>query len=365
MARIGIVIYSLAGAGAERVSVNLAQAFSARGHTVDFVLGQRQGELLGSIPADAGVYEGTAASAAGWRTAIRRYVQDRRPDVLLAMMEGAGVLALQAAGAVPVFVVSHIHYSRHYRRSARWKERYLMPCAVRWYFRKAAGVVGVSHGVSEDIRQSAWLKPDRVRTIYNPIITEEFKQRVSEPADHPWLATDRNWLTVVTVGRLTKQKDHETLMRAIRRVSDSRPVRVLILGQGEARERLWEQAQTLGIESRVEFLGFVANPYPYIAAADVFALSSAWEGFGNVLVEALAAGAAVVSTDCESGPREVLADGAFGQLVPVGDDRSLADAIDCAESNSVDQQALARHLKQFCAANVAEQYLRLMGLEPS
>lgn len=362
MARIGIVIYSLAGAGAERVSVNLAQAFAVRGHAVDFILGRHEGELLDSVPSGTGVYAGQAASAAGWRAAIHRYVQEKRPDVLLAMMEGAGVLALQAAGPVPVVVVSHVHYSRHSRRSVRWKERYIMPWAIRWHLRKAVWVVGVSQGVTEDIRRSAWLKPDQVRTIYNPIITRDLRHLAHAPVQHPWLAEDREWLTVVTIGRLTEQKDHATLLRAVRRVADSGPVRLLILGQGELRDELTAQAESLGIGASVDFPGYIPNPYPYISGGDVFALSSAWEGFGNVLVEALAADASVVSTDCESGPREILADGAFGQLVPVGDDRALAQAILEAPARCVDQAALAAHLRQFEAAHVAEQYLQCMGI---
>ena len=362
MARIGIVIYSLTGAGAERISVNLAHEFAAKGHTVDFLLGRREGELLNAIPEGGKVYEGVNASASGWRKAIQHYRKSERPDVLLAMMENAGVLALQAAATVPVVVVSHVHYSRHRQQSVRWKERYVIPWAVRWYLRTAVCVVGVSEGVSEDIRRSAWLKRDHVHTIYNPIITHEFKKRVGERADHAWLAADREWMTVVTVGRLTGQKDHGTLLRAINRVAGSRSVRLLILGQGEAREKLSAQAEALGIGCQVDFVGFVVNPYPYIAAADVFALSSAWEGFGNVLVEALAAGAAVVSTDCESGPREILADGAFGELVPVGDDRALAKSIIDAPSRVIDQVALADHLQQFEAAEIAEQYLHYMGI---
>ena len=362
MARIGIVIYSLTGAGAERISVNLAHEFSAKGHAVDFLLGRREGELLSSIPEGGKVYEAMDASASGWRKAIRRYRESEGPDVLLAMMENAGVLALQVAAEVPVVVVSHVHYSRHRQQSARWKERYVIPWAVRWYLRTAACVVGVSEGVSEDIRRSAWLKHDQVHTIYNPIITHEFKKRLREPADHAWLAADRDWMTVVTVGRLTTQKDHGTLLRAISRVAGSRSVRLLVLGQGGAREKLIAQAGALGIGCQVDFVGFVANPYPYIAAADVFALSSAWEGFGNVLVEALAAGVAVVSTDCESGPREILADGVFGELVPVGDDRALANSIIDASSRVIDQAALDKHLQRFDAAEIAEQYLHCMGI---
>lgn len=367
MARIGIVIYSLAGAGAERVSVNLAQEFLAFGHAVDFVLAQSEGELMGEMPPGSGLHVARSGGARAWRAAITQYVDTQSPDVLLAMMEGAGVLSIQAARGrdLPVYVVSHIHFSRHCRHASRWKERWLMPLAARWYLSRAAGVIGVSRGVSADIRRTAGLKRDKVHTIYNPILTQEFYRKASEPLDHPWFVSERDWLTVVTVGRLTEQKDHGTLLRAISEVNPQRAVRLVVLGQGDRREELEALVEELGIGQIVEFAGFDPNPYRYITAADLFVLSSRWEGFGNVLVEALACGASVVSTDCPSGPREVLGKGEYGELVPVADSSALARGIVAFAVRETDQKALGRHLEQFRSSSVARTYLETMNLKLS
>lgn len=364
MARIGIVIYSLAGAGAERVSVNLAHEFVVAGHSVDFVLAQGEGELIGEVPLGSGVQVAQSGGAKGWRAAISHYVDTQVPDVLLAMMEGAGVLAIQAAKrrTVPIYVVSHIHFSRHCRHAPRWKERWLMPLAARWYLPRTAGVIGVSQGVSEDIRRAARLKREKVHTIYNPILTEDFYRKAAEPVDHPWFAPDRDWLTVVTVGRLTAQKDHYTLLQALSEAKRQRPVRLLVLGQGERRDELETLSQELRIGEIVEFAGFDPNPYRYIAAADVFALSSLWEGLPTVLIEALGCGAAIVSTDCLSGPREILDNGRFGALVPVGDSKGLAHAIVQVDEREYDRSNLENHLKQFESIPVAHQYLATMVL---
>jgi len=364
MARIGVVIYSLAGAGAERVSVNLGQEFVAAGHKVDFILAQGEGELLAEVPSVAGVHVARSAGARGWRSAIKEYMDQHSPAAMLAMMEGAGVISLQACKGrdVPVYVVSHIHFSRHCRHASRWKERWLMPLAARWYLPLAAGVIGVSNGVSEDIRHAAGLAPEKVHTIYNPILTDEFYGKAAEPVDHPWFVPDRGWLTVVTVGRLTEQKDQDTLLRAVREANKGQPVRLLVLGQGERRSELEALGDELGIGEIVEFAGFDPNPYRYIAAADVFALSSRWEGFGNVLVEALAAGICVVSTDSPSGPREILGSGCFGELVPVGDYNALARGILRAGDREIDLNALKHHLRQFESKPVGHQYLVTMGL---
>jgi glycosyltransferase involved in cell wall biosynthesis len=280
------------------------------------------------------------------------------------MMEGAGVLAIQAVkGRVPVYVVSHIHFSRHSRAATRWKERWLMPLAARWYLPSAAGVIGVSEGVSENIRCAAGLKPEKVHTIYNPILNQAFYRKAAEPMDHRWFLPDRDWLTVVTVGRLTEQKDHDTLLRAIREAARERSVRLVVLGQGERLAELQAVAEELGIGGMVEFARFDPNPYRYIAAADVFALSSRWEGFGNVLVEALACGTTVVSTDCPSGPSEILEDGRYGELVPMGDSEALASALMLAPGREETASGtLDSHLNQFDSGLVARRYLRLMGL---
>jgi len=366
MARIGIVIYSLAGAGAERVSVNLAHEFMATGHMVDFVLASHEGELIDEVAAEAGVYVASADGAGAWRDAIREYVEQQSPNVLLAMMEGAGVLSIQAVrGRLPVFVVSHIHFSRHVRAARRWKERWLMPLAARWYLPRAEGVIGVSKGVSDDIRRVAGIKPEKVHTIYNPILTEAFYRKAAEPLNHPWFVSKRDWLTVVTVGRLTEQKDHGTLLRAISEVNRQRPVRLVVLGQGDRRQELEALVEELGIGQIVQFAGFDPNPYRYIVAADVFALSSRWEGFGNVLVEALACGVSIVSTDCPSGPSEVLGKGEFGELVPVADSSALAQGIIAFAERDTDQKALGNHLEQFRSLSVAHTYLETMGLKVS
>lgn len=363
MARIGIVIYSMAGAGAERVSINLAQEFIAAGHAVDFVLAGGEGELMDELPTEASIHVARAGGAKGWRAAILEYVGAQSPDVLLAMMEGAGVLAIQAVKKrVPVYVVSHIHFSRHCRAASRMKERWLMPLAARWYLPKAAGVIGVSKGVTEDIRRVAALNPDCVHTIYNPILSDAFHRKAAEQVDHPWFVPDRDWLAVITVGRLTEQKGHETLLRAVREVAREQPVRLMVLGQGERLVELQALAEDLGIDGMVEFAGFDPNPYRYISAADIFALPSQWEGFGNVLVEALACGAAVVSTNCPSGPSEILAQGKYGELVTIGDSDALAWAINRNVRPTLDSEDLKAHLEQFEATYVAGQYLCVMGL---
>lgn len=364
MARIGIVIYSLAGGGAEKVSVNLGNTFNELGHKVDFILAKQEGELLSELQTDINIFAPKQASAREWKETIQSYSEEQKPDVVLAMMEGAGILSIQACRKqrTKVFVVSHNHFTRHTSKSKRLKERILMPLAAKIYLRKADGIIGVSKGVSDEIRSVSGIIKTKVHTIYNPILNDDFYTKLHAPVSHDMLIEDRDWLTVITVGRLTKQKAHEVLLSAIQEISVKQKVKLLIFGQGERLAELKALAHRMGISEFVSFEGFSSNPFAYIKKSDVFVLSSSWEGFGNVLVEALASGVSVVSTDCYSGPSEILLNGKFGQLTPVGDTHKMAESIIKAKNFHMDKTALKLHLEQFETNSIAKKYLNVMEL---
>ncbi|MCL7939444.1 glycosyltransferase [Halomonas sp. ATCH28] len=348
------------------MAINLSREFVEAGHDVDFLLGSREGDYLDSVPDSCEVIFPEQPGASHWRNSIISYIDQRQPFVLLGMMEGASIIAIQASrrskGKVPVVARIPNHFSTHCRESPRWKERYLMPLAARWYLPKAKRVVAISEGVKEDVISTAGLKKNKAVTIYNPAFECSPKAGQYRRV-HSWLDSKSSWISVVTAGRLSAQKQQDVLLKAIALANLTADTRLVILGQGECEEALRLEIHQLDIADKVDLVGFVNNPLDYFAQADVFALSSAWEGFGNVLVEALGVGATVVSTDCPSGPSEILAKGHFGQLVPVGDSQAMADAILRAKEHPVDPAALAEHLKQFEAQTVARQYLRVMGVE--
>jgi glycosyltransferase involved in cell wall biosynthesis len=205
----------------------------------------------------------------------------------------------------------------------------VMPNFMRHCFPWADEIVAVSEGVADDFAAVTGLERSRITTIYNPVISTTLTEKAKEPVDHPWFAPGQPPV-VLAVGRLTKQKDFPTLIRAFDCLRRERPVRLMILGEGEERMALEGSIRQLGLNDSVSLPGFVDNPYPYLSRAGVFVLSSKWEGLPTVLIEALAVGVPVVSTDCKSGPREILDDGKYGQLVPVGDSAALAKAIEKA-----------------------------------
>jgi len=197
---------------------------------------------------------------------------------------------------------------------------------MRLTYPTAKATIAVSEGVARDLVELLSLDRAAVLTLYNPITIDDFQVEAEEPLDDPWFAEGEPPV-ILGVGRLSAQKDFETLVRAFAVVRAQRPARLLILGEGTERPRIESLVSSLRLDEAVRMPGFVMNPFKYMKRSSVFVLSSRWEGFGNVLVEAMACGVPVVSTDCPSGPAEILENGKWGRLVPVGDFGALADAV--------------------------------------
>jgi glycosyltransferase involved in cell wall biosynthesis len=235
----------------------------------------------------------------------------------------------------------------------------LWPYLQRTFYPWASSVVAVSRGAADDLARTSGLPRDRVQVVYNPVITPTMIALAGQTPDHPWFAPGQPPV-ILGVGRLTRQKDFPTLLRAFAEVRRRRAARLIILGEGEDRSALEALARELGVAGDVALPGFRDNAMAYMARSALFVLSSAWEGLPTVLIEALAAGTRVVSTDCPSGPREILEDGRLGLLVPVGDPAALAEAM----IDTLDQPAgpppLAS-LTPFTRDAAVDHYLHLVG----
>lgn len=209
--------------------------------------------------------------------------------------------------------------------------RYL--AEVRFLYSKVDTVVAVSDGLREDTQRVSGINPDKLVTLYNPTITDTVFEQAKEKPDHPWLKEEkfsRESPVLLAVGEISKQKDFLTLVKAMAIVKKQTPIRLIILGEGkgEQKDRLFQTIEALGLKDDIDLVGFQSNPFAFMASCDAFVLSSAWEGTANVLIEAMACGACLVSTDCPSGgPNEVLNGGEFGSLVPVAQPEAMAEAI--------------------------------------
>jgi glycosyltransferase involved in cell wall biosynthesis len=337
----------------------LASEFIRRGYRVDFLLLNSEGELLGQVPDDARVVELGVKRFRNALMPIVQYIHQERPIAILAAMwplTGVVILAkVIARFSGRVIVGEHTNLSRDPSISA-------LPAFVhirfgRHIYLRSNGVVAVSHGVKESLSQRTGLNPDTVAVIHNPVRALDPSVR-ADPFIAGWLGSGR--VTIIAVGSLKAAKDFPSLIAAFARLRHVRKAQLLILGEGSLRGELEAQVESLGLRDFVLMPGFVDDPYPYLAKADLFVLSSAWEGLPGVLIEALVAGVPVVSTDCPSGPAEILENGKYGRLVPVGDPEALAAAMAEALDAPHDRDMLRRRGNEFSVERAADQYLALL-----
>jgi len=236
--------------------------------------------------------------------------------------------------------------------------RQLAPRIIKLSYRHADIVAGCSSAVADDIAKLSGLPRERVHVIYNPT-DPEIEAKAQEPVDHPWFKNSKIPV-ILCVARLDPQKDLPTLIRAFSFVRKERPARLAILGEGSERAKLEALVKELGLEGDVWMPGFVDNPFKFMKRATVFALSSKFEGFGMVIAEALAVGTPVVSTDCPSGPAEILGGGKWGKLVPVGDHEKLAEAILETIENPPDREKLKERGRNFSIDEVGGKWLKVL-----
>lgn len=326
---IALVTSSMAGGGAQRAVAKLASGLADTGHEVDLVLGRAEGPYLTELSPRVHVVDLGAPRFVLALLPLVRYLRRRRPRAVFSALDYVNIVTVAAralAGVDVRLVVSERNTISVGASNGTSLLARKMPLLVRWAYPRADAVVAVSAGVAQDLVRHCGLAAETVHVLDNPVVTPEVVRMRAEPVTHPWLL-DPDVPVVLTVGRLVPQKDHALLLDAFARVRRTRRARLLILGEGPLRGALEHRAADLGIAADVALPGFSANPYPAMAAAAVFVLSSRWEGSPGALIEAMAGGTPVVATDCPSGPREVLAGGRHGRLVPVGDVEELSRAI--------------------------------------
>jgi glycosyltransferase involved in cell wall biosynthesis len=353
----------LGGGGAERIMLSLAKGFGDRGMSVDLVLARAEGPYLDHVPEGArlvdlgaqGRFRTSLGLALKSLTGLIRYLRRIRPDCLLSSLTRANLVAVVArhvCGAGTRLVLREANTALNIGSPAT---RFLM----RRLYGRADYVIAVSTGVAEDLVKVVGVPADSVRIIHNPLDIENLQRLASLEPDHPWL-TQSEPPVILGVGRLAPQKDFVTLVRAFAEVRRARPVRLVILGEGEQRAALQSLIRSLGLENDVDMPGFARNPYAFMKHARLFVLSSRWEGFPNVLAEAMAVGVSVVSTDCRSGPAEILAGGTYGRLVPVGSPTELAAAMLDALNAPAERSKMVSRAKNFSLDTVVDDYIGVL-----
>lgn len=360
---IALHVANLGGGGAERVCLTLAKHFLGRGYAVDLVVCSTEGPLLPDVPPKANVINLGARGSAASIDALTRYLRTCRPTAMIANLVPQNTLAVLASrmSRAPTRIYATQHSALSREVLGGWSPwRRLAPWLYRWALPRATGVIAVSEGVAHDLEETTGFPASTISVIYNPIEGEAAARRAIEAVEDPFFDTSEP--VVLAAGRLLPVKAFSTLMTAFARLQKTRAARLAICGTGPLEAALRAQIAALGLQDRVKLLGFQTNPFKYMARADLFVLSSEAEGFGNVLVEAMACGTPVVSTNCPHGPAEILDHGRFGELTPVGDVEALAAAMARTLDNPLPKEALIARAREFSAEKAVDRYLDVIGL---
>ena len=362
------VLASFSGeGGVERMLVNLLNAFANRGLQVHLVLIRTSSRHLQEIHPSIRIIKLGSRHTVTSLLPLISYLRASRPATMLVAKDRAGRLALLArllsgvATRIVVRLGTNLSAALAHRSGLK---RWLRRLPIQLLYPQFDQIIAVSEGVKRDTLAVSGIQSERISVVRNPVLTPRLHKLARQPAPHPWL----NKLDVPVIlgaGRLTVQKDFATLMRAFAKLRETRNCRLIILGDGRQREKLNALAQELGIADDIDLPGFTDNPYAYMAGAALFVLSSRWEGSPNVLTEAMTLGIPVVSTDCPSGPEEILDGGRIAPLTPVGDWESLASAMAQVLDNPPDGDSLRHAVREYEVETSASNYLKILGLEPA
>ena len=363
---IAIFLEDLGGGGAEKISVTLANGLAAQGHRVDLLMWRAEGPYLAAVAPNVRQINFSAERPAGFikvLRALRHYYQCDQPRILLAQLEKPSLVAIFAAllcgyhAVVPCVHIDLLSYTRHAHRLRRM----LLLGLVFLLYRLVPRIIAVSQGTADGVQRLMGAGCPPLAVIYNGFNLQALADEARQSVAVAWFQ-NKSVPVIITSGRLVSQKAHDVLVQAFARVVAQQPARLIILGEGAERSALAAQIKQLGLMESVAMPGFVTNPAAWVAKSDVFVLASRNEGLSNVLIEAMAVGTPVVSTDCPSGPREVLGDGRFGRLVKVDDAEALSGAIIATlqSPRGEPSTALAAHLEQFTAPHMVMNYLKII-----
>lgn len=353
----------LSGGGAQRTVLNIVNHLDRGKLRPVLAMLVAEGPYMEALKGDVPVVELGALRIRSSIYKLAKCIRRIRPDIVFSTLiyPNAGLIlsAILSATKVPIVLRETNHPTASGRKMGTFSDQ-----AIGWAYRRSDRVVALSKGVRKNLIERYALKPERVVTIYNPVDIEHI-QRLSreEPEGCPWDNTrDRKLFEILAVGKLHRQKGFDLLIQALTSLDD-RPCRLTILGEGPEKEALKNQARKLGIGDRLFMPGFKKNPYSWMARADLLVLSSRWEGFGHVIAESMACGTAVLSTQCFSGPDEIIAHGVNGLLCKANSASELKDAILFLVENPEKRKAYAlaarQSVKRFDTKVIIKEYEEL------
>jgi len=359
---LAFFIQDLREGGAERSVARLLNGIVGRGIATDLVVVERTGDFFSELDPRVNVVELPQRRTLTSILGLKAYIEKRRPFALIASQTHTNVAAILARklarSNTRVVVVEHNQYSMNRRL-----KRGMVAMAYRmvpWVYPFAERIAAVSVGVRDDLARETGIPVERIAILHNPVVTPDLEERARAPVEHTWLLQPGPPV-LLAVGRFTKQKNFPLLIEAFARLRKERPARLIILGEGELRSDLEERIRRHRLDDDVDLPGFDPNPFRFMKHASVYVLSSDWEGLPTALIEAMACGAPVVSTDSGGGTREILLDGQLGAIVPRDDADALASALAAALDAPTPPDARIARAREFGIESAVDRYLEAAG----
>jgi len=367
MKKITFFISNFANGGIEKVYINLCNSLQVAGTTPEILIGKlSKTDMIDQFDKSIKVSILNSSNPYLCQPKLIKYILKNKPDIIIADRHQSLLAAIISNKIInkriQIHGTIHGHISSGFKFSWRnSKQQAKMLNKINFCLPDTNGIITVSKGVEEDFIRLFPEAREKVKTIYNPVVTDDLISNSNQKINHPWIS-DKKIPVILGVGRLSAQKDFKTLIRAFAELRKKLRSRLMIIGDGDEEKELQALANKLGIENDFSLLGFQKNPIAWMAHADLFVLSSISEGLGIVLIEAMAVGTPVVSTDCQSGPSEILEGGKYGPLVPVGDASALAIAMETALQRPINSEELRKRGLFFSSTNCANNYLKLLKI---
>lgn len=360
--KILFIIHNMEGGGAEKMMVRIMNGFVASDITVDLLLGEKTGYHLSSIHPSITVNSIGSRMFFTYLWYMPFYFRKKKYTHIITVghyISAAGILSRSLA-RVSSKVYSTHHFTYPEKRELKyWKGDLVLKTLYFFTFPSADKIIAVSKGSLAWLRKFSHRKLPRGIHIYNPAVDDSIVVKAKEPLQFPVDVKGKRIL--LTAGRLNVEKDHFTLIKAFSLYRQVNRASILfILGVGPLEKQIRNYIKELNCENDVHLVGYDENPYKWMAACDVFVLSSQFEGFGNVIAEAMALGKTIVSTDCPSGPGEILERGKFGYLCPVGDAEKMALAIEQAIRFPINKDKLVEASSKYHEKIVVQQYINIL-----
>lgn len=358
---VSFFLPTLTPGGIERVFLTLTRGFANKGYSTNLIVADFRGEFIDEIPKNVNIVDLEVDRTAKSLVPLVKYLRRSHPDVLISGHDHANIVASLAGklslSDTKIAVGIHSLRSQKKRNDGRLNYSPTHSILTPFSYYLANFILPVSRAASEELNDGRLIDEDKIHVIPNPVDIDTILSS-DYPPNHPWFSNNR---IILGVGRLVPDKGYDDLIRAFDILSDNmNDLRLVLLGDGFSREELESLAGDFDLYNKIDFVGYVHNPYPYICSADLLVQPSRHEGFSMTLVEAMACGTPVVATDCPGGPAEILEKGKYGPLVPVGDPNSLADAIDSQLQNPTDSKQLIARASDFSVGTVVDQYESLL-----